>query len=156
MGLFNYYGSYVKNFAMIAQPLTDKTAARKPMTLDWDENEQFAFDDLRQKICQAPVWEVPQPGKPFMLYTDTSAIAVGCQVAQCDEDGDEHPVAYASSKLTVTQCNWAVNEREAYAIVWALGRFRNIMFGAPFVVFCDHNPLKYLTASASKSAKLTR
>ena len=123
------------------------TAARKPMTLNWCENELFAFDDLRQKICQAPVLAVPQPGKPFRLYTDTSAIAVGCQLAQCDEHGDEHPVAYASSKLTVTQCNWAVI---AYAIVWALGRFRNIIFGAPVTVFCDHNPLIYLTASAPK------
>ena len=156
MGLFSYYRSYVKNFAMIAKPLTDMTAARKPMTLNWGENEQSAFDDLRQKICQAPVLAVPQPGKPFRLYTDTSAIAVGCQLAQCDDCGDEHPVAYASAKLTVTQCNWAVIEREAYAIVWALGRFRNIIFGAPVVVFCDHNPLRYLTESAPKSAKLTR
>jgi len=50
---------------MLAKPLTDMTAARKPMTLNWGENEQFAFDDLRQKICQAPVLAVPQPGKPF-------------------------------------------------------------------------------------------
>ena len=39
--------------------------------------------------------------------------------------------------------------------MWALGRFRNIIFGAPVTVFCDHNPLKYLTESAPKSAKLT-
>ena len=105
--------AYIRNFVTIAKPLTDMTAARKPMTLNCGENEKFAFDDLRQKISQAPVLAVPQPGKPFRLYTDTSAVAVGCQLFQCDEHGDEHPVAYASSKLTVTQCNWAVIEREA-------------------------------------------
>ena len=46
MGLFGYYRSYVMNFAMIAKPLADMTAAHKPMTLSWGENEQFAFDDL--------------------------------------------------------------------------------------------------------------
>jgi len=156
LGLFSYYRTYVKEFAMVAKPLTDLTGSRKPMTLIWGENEQRAFDELRQKICEAPVLAVPQPGKPFQLYTDASDTSVACQLAQCDELGDEHPVAYASSKLTVTQCNWAVIEREAYAIVWALSRFHNIIFGAPIVVFCDHNPLKFLTESAPKSAKLTR
>jgi len=64
------------------------------------------------------------------LYTDASAVMVGCQLAQCDDSGVEHPVAFASQKLTATQCAWSVNEREAYAIVWALNRFRNIIFGA--------------------------
>jgi len=54
-----------------------------------------------------------------------------------------------------TQCAWSVIEREAYAVVWALGRFRNIIFGAQISVFTDHNPLKYLNESMPKSAKLT-
>jgi len=65
-------------------------------------------------------------------------------------------VAFASHKLTATQCAWSVIEQEAYAVVWALGRFRNIIFGAQISVFTDHNPLKYLSESMPKSAKLTR
>jgi len=49
-----------------------------------------------------------------------------------------------------------VIEREAFAIMWALKRFSNIVFGARITVFTDHNPLKYLAESAPKSAKLTR
>ena len=44
----------------------------------------------------------------------------------------------------------------AYAIVWALNRFHNIIFSAQTTVFTDHNPLKYLCESAPKSSKLTR
>jgi len=33
---------------------------------------------------------------------------------------------------------------------------RNIIFSAQITVFTDHNPLKYLSESAPKSAKLTR
>jgi len=81
---------------------------------------------------------------------------VGCCLSQLDEDGFEHPVAYASLKLSPTQCAWSVIEREAFAIVWALGRFRNVIFCSHMTVFMDHNPSSYLCNSAPKSAKLTR
>jgi len=67
-----------------------------------------------------------------------------------------HPLAFVSQKLTTTQCRWSTIEREAYAIVWALGRFRDLIFGSRIMVFCDHNPLQYIRESASKSAKLLR
>ena len=156
LGLLSYYRSYVPGFAAVAKPLTDLTKGRQPSLLQWGVTEQLAFETLCAKVSEAPVLLVPRPGQPFLLYTDASATAVACQLAQYDDEGAEHPVAYASQKLTVSQCAWSVIEREAFAIVWALQRFHNVIFGAHLTVFTDHNPLKYLTESAPKSAKLTR
>jgi len=97
-----------------------------------------------------------RPDQPFLLYTDASAILVGCQLAQRDSTGKEHPVAFASQKLTPTQCAWATIEQEAYAVIWSLSRFRDVVFGSHITIFVDHNPLRYLTERAPKSAKLTR
>jgi len=154
--LFSYYRTYVKNFAAITKPLTDLTAKRMAEVLNWGESEQKAFETLKCVVCEAPVLAVPVPGKSFHLYTDASAVAVCCQLTQFDDNGVEHPVAYASMKLSTTQSAWSVIEREAFAIVWALGRFRNIVFSAHVTVFTDHNPLQYLSEGAPKSAKLTR
>ena len=112
------------------------TAQRKLKLLIWGETEQQAYELLKDKICHSPVLTVPQSGKPFLLYIDASEIAVGYQLAQCEDEGNEHPIAYASSKLNATQYNWAVIEREAYAVVWALGHYRNMIFGAPLAVYC--------------------
>ena len=65
-------------------------------------------------------------------------------------------MAFISQKLTPTQCQWATIEREAYAIVWALEKFRNIVLGYHITVYCDHNPLQYIKDSATTSAKLLR
>jgi len=49
-----------------------------------------------------------------------------------------------------------VIEKEAYAAIWALNKFRNWIFEKPVTVCTDHNPLTYLTDSIPKSSKLTR
>jgi len=41
-------------------------------------------------------------------------------------------------------------------MIWALNRFRKIIFGSRITVFCDHNPLQYIRECAPKSAKLLR
>ena len=119
LGLFSYYRTYVKDFAAIAKPLNDLRDARKPAMLQRGDAEQQAFDTLQRVVSKAPVLAVPVPGKPFILRTDASAVQVACQLAQSDAAGNEHPVGFASQKLTSTQCCWSVIEREAYAIVWA-------------------------------------
>lgn len=59
-------------------------------------------------------------------------------------------------KLSPTQTRWSTIEREAFAVIWALKKFRSWIFLSKIVVFSDHNPLLYLTESAPKSAKLAR
>ena len=62
--------------------------------------------------------------------------------------------------LCVTICfqkAWSTIEKEAYAAIWALQKFRNWIFGQPATVInSDHNPLTYITESSTKSAKLMR
>jgi len=47
-------------------------------------------------------------------------------------------------------------EREAFAVIYALRKFRNFVFATEVTIFSDHNPLMYLRECAPKSAKLTR
>jgi hypothetical protein len=95
-------------------------------------------------------------GKPFGLLVDASATSVGCCLIQWSSDGREKPIAFGSSKLNATQRVWATIEREAYAVIYALRKFKSFIFGAEIVIFSDHNPLTYMNDCAPKSAKLTR
>jgi hypothetical protein len=94
--------------------------------------------------------------KPFNLFVDASDFAISGILTQTGEDGSERPIAFSSAKLTSTQRAWATVEKEAYAALAALHKFRNWLFGVRVTVYSDHNPLTYLTESAPKSAKLMR
>jgi len=90
------------------------------------------------------------------LYVDASDYAVAGILTQPDAEFRDKPIAFYSAKLTPTQRNWATVEKEAYAALTALQKFRMWIFGAPVTVYSDHNPLTYLTDVAPKSAKLMR
>ena len=94
--------------------------------------------------------------KDFGLSVDASATAVGCCLLQWTEEGVECPISFPSAKLTPTQTRWSTIEREAYAVIWALKRFRAWVFLSRITIFSDHNPLAFLTEAAPKSAKLAR
>jgi len=127
-----------------------------PNQITWTSDHQQAFNKLKACLCNATKLHVVEYGKPCGILVDASGIVVGCCLIQWDEKGMEKPIAFASSKLTATETKWSTIERESYAVMFALRKFRNFVFGARIQIFSDHNPLLYLKESTPKSAKLTR
>ena len=156
LGMFGYYRDYIAHFAEIARPLTDLTGGEIPNDIPCGTEQEEAFTKLRLALSSPPVLTSPRYGEPFFVQSDASGHSVGCCLGQWDEDGNEHPVAYASQKLSTTQQAWAVIIRESYAVMWGLQKFRDIIFGSQVTVFVDHNPLVFLAENAPKSAKLMR
>ena len=156
LGMFSYFRSYVPDFARIARPLTDLTAKGAPSKIPWSTEQDKAFDTLCNAMCNMPVMAAPRFGEPFFLQTDASDAAVGCCLGQWDAEHREHPIAYASMKLSQSQQNWSVVEKEAFAVIWALNKYKSIIFGAEVTVYVDHNPLVFLTETTPKTGKLCR
>ena len=158
LGFFSYFRENIPDFAAIAKPLTDLTAKSIPNRVPWGPNEQVAFDKLKVELCKATEARlyIINLDKPFHLLVDASDHTVSGVLTQQDENGRELPVAFSSQKLNKTQQNWATVEKEAFAALSALRKYRNWIFGTKVVVFSDHNPLTFLTESVPKSAKLMR
>ena len=74
LGLASYYHHYIHNFSYIAAPLHQLT--NKGISFDWNESCQVAFNQLKQKLTQAPVLAYPAFGPSatqFVLQTDAVA-----------------------------------------------------------------------------------
>lgn len=156
MGLASYYRDYIKNFAAIVLPLTNLTKKSVPNCIPWEREAEEAFQKLKDELVRMPSLYTPNLNKPFQLYTDASAYAIGACLAQKDEMGREKPIAFFSKKLSATQMRWATIEREAYCVLESLKKFDTWIFASEIEVVSDHNPLQYLTQSVPHGAKLTR
>ncbi|GFV57386.1 retrovirus-related Pol polyprotein from transposon 17.6 [Trichonephila clavipes] len=145
------------NIPQIPESLAINRTDKEPSSniIPWNEVAEQAFTKLKAQLVKAPSLYTPDLSKPYQLYTDASATAIGACLSQNDEKGKE-PNCIFSKKLTETQTRWATIEREAYAVIEALKRFDSWIFGAEIEVISDHNPLTYLTLTTPQSAKLTR
>ena len=158
LGFFSYFREHIRDFAAIAKPLTDLTARNVPGAIPWGKLQNDAFEELKQALCKNTVdpLYVIDFSKPFNMFVDAGSYAVSAILTQTGPNGTELPVAFASAKLNKTQSAWSTIEREAYAALFGLQKYRNFIFGTEVTVHSDHNPLLYLTESAPKSAKLMR
>ena len=58
-----------------------------------------AFGTLKECLTKAPVLRVSDPRKSLIVQTDACDVGIGAVLSQLDENGEEHPIAYASRQL---------------------------------------------------------
>ena len=75
---------------------------------------------------------------------DASSFALGVLLAEPREGDIDHPISFASRKLSFAKKNHMDIEREGQAMVYVLHKFNNYLFGGNFNMFTDHSTLKYL------------
>lgn len=63
-------------------------------------------------------------------------------------------IAYASRSLKKSELNYPFIEKEALAVVWEIGIFRQYLLGHKFTVITDHNPLRWLMGIKNQSGRL--
>ncbi|GJV83848.1 putative reverse transcriptase domain-containing protein [Tanacetum coccineum] len=80
LGLVGYYCRFIKDFSKIAKPLTVLT--QKSKTFDWGEEQENAFQTLKDKLCNAPVLALPDGQEDFVVYCDASSLGLGCVLMQ--------------------------------------------------------------------------
>ena len=107
----------------------------------WGLEQQSSFEKLKVAIATASILVVVDPRKPFVVETDASASAVGVVLLQ-----DGHPITFESKKLNNAQRNYSAYERELYAIVHALKKWRHYLYGATFDVLFYQESIKWFTS----------
>lgn len=156
IGFINFYRRFIDDFSGIARPLNDLTKKDTPWT--WKEEQQKAFDKLKEKLCTAPVLVHPDSSKPFMVETDASNYAYGAILSQEQANGKWHPVAYLSKSMTPAERNYTIYDKELLAIVKAFKEWRQFLYGNPHTiqVLTDHANLRYFRTAQDLNSRQAR
>ncbi|XP_058005351.1 uncharacterized protein LOC110638799 [Hevea brasiliensis] len=89
LGLAGYYRHFVKEFSMIALPLT--RLLRKDVKFEWTNKCQKSSNKLKTCLIKALILTLPTPGKDYIIYSDTCHNGLGCVLIQ-----DRNVITYAS------------------------------------------------------------
>ena len=154
LGSVNYYGRLIRDCARIAAPLY--ALCRKETHYIWSAECSASYQQLIDILVSAPVLQLPDFSRPFTLFTDASGVAVGAVLSQHSDDGQEHPVAFASRLLSKYEVHYGITELECLAVVWAVKTFRVYLLGAKFTVVTDHAALQWLLSMTDPVGRLAR
>ncbi|GKC05940.1 putative reverse transcriptase domain-containing protein [Tanacetum coccineum] len=80
LGLTGYYQRFIKDFSKIAKSLTELTQKNKEYI--WGEDQESAFQLLKQKLCEAPILALPEGNDDFVVYYDVSHQGLGAMLMQ--------------------------------------------------------------------------
>ncbi len=150
LGFANFYRRFIRNYSLIASPLTSLLKG-KPSKLKWTEEATQAFTKLKDNFTTAPILKHPDPNLPFVIEVDASDCGIGAVLSQRHgQPGKLYPCAFFSRKLTSAERNYDVGNKELLSMKAAIEEWRHWLEGAvhPFQVITDHKNLEYI-----KSAK---
>jgi len=97
-----------------------KRFLKKDVTFQWDEECQKILDILKENMVAAPILVFLDWNKEFHVHVDASCIALRVVLAEPGAREIDHPIAFASRKLSNAEKNYTTTEREGLAMVYAL------------------------------------
>jgi hypothetical protein len=83
---------------------------------------------------------LPYFSKIFQVRCDASGFAVGVVLSQ-----DNGPIAYFSEKLNETKMKYSMYDKEFYAIIQALKKWRHYLVPKEFVLYSNNHALQFIT-----------
>ncbi|KAJ8765396.1 hypothetical protein K2173_012093 [Erythroxylum novogranatense] len=149
---FTVYGD---SFTSCLENLRKVNLLQKDVPFEFNEDCKKAFDILKEKLVTAPIIRPPDWNIPFELMCDASNYAVGAVLGQ-RVGRDPHVIYYASKTLDSAQQNYSTTEKEMFAVVIALEKFRSYLLGTKVIVYSDHAALRYLMSKKDAKPRLIR
>ena len=136
-GLTSFYRRFVKDFSSIAAPITE--VIKKDVGFKWGEEQEKAFQVIKEKLTHAPLLALPNFAKTFEVECDASGLGIGAVLMQ-----EGRPIAYFSEKLSGAALKYPTYDKELYALVRALKTWQHYLWPKEFVIHTDHESLKHL------------
>lgn len=157
LGTANYLRDFIPDFAYITTPLYAliKGKTKPSDVLEWLDDHEKAFTNLKQQLCSAPALGLPCPSKPFHLQVDANENTLSGVLAQ-DHGGKLRPIAYYSRKKSSIEQGFDPCTQHVLAVHWMLTTTEPIVGFQPVVVHTVHTPVQMLLQGRIKGVSSQR
>lgn len=121
-----------------------RTNIKEEMQVQMDGRVAISVRDIEEKIH---IYHDPNVSWLEQIISCphgcTENSTISC-MTQPREDEIDHPIVFASKKLSLMEQNYTTIECEGLVMVYALQKFRHYLTGSHFKLYTDHYVLRYL------------
>ena len=154
LGFTGYYRGFIPTYAKLTCKMN---SLKKGKVLEWDQEIQENFEELKQQFQEGRVQSYPRydSEEPFILTTDWSKDAIAGILSQ-NQEGEEKFIGAWGRKCSVHERNYPAHKGELLAVVQACKYFQHLLKGKQFLLHTDSSPLKNLTQMKDQSPLFMR
>ncbi|GAA53165.1 retrovirus-related Pol polyprotein from transposon 17.6 [Clonorchis sinensis] len=138
IGMFAYYAHWISSFS----DKINKLVKNKIFPLPADV--KLAFDNLKNELENATLITIDY-NESLVVETDASDVAIAASLSQ-----NHRPVAFFSRTLNSSEKNHSAIEKEAYAIVESIRKWRHYLLGRPFKLITDQRSVTFMYGGGQK------
>jgi len=164
IGLANYFRDNIKNHSIMAEPLNKLLSnydKRKKLPIIWNDTTISAYNQLKRSIINCPQLFYIKEGKQYLLILECDASdkrGLGGYLKQVELDENkniinEFPIAFVSKGWSDAELNWAIPEKETFAIYYCMKKLAYILNDVYFIVRTDHKNITYLNFENNQKVK---
>ena len=128
--------------------MTHITKCFKNKEFQWSNAASQTFREIKFRMTEAPVLRYSDFTKVFEVACDASGVGIGGVLNQ-----EGHPIAFFSEKLNGAKRRYSTYDKEFYVIMQSLHFLRFYLFHTEFVLFFDHQALRYLNSQKKLNAR---
>jgi hypothetical protein len=115
------------------------TVKKRHKSFHWTEEAEKSFNFLKQKITKQPILLLSDFQNTFQVKCDASGFAIGAVLIQ-----DDRPISYFSEMLNEAKVKYSTYDKEFYAIIQALKKWRHYLIPKEFVLYSDNHALQFV------------
>ena len=140
-GVVNYLSIFCRHLQKLLKPIYDLTKKGRPFV--WQEEQQQAFDTIKERMINPPILYLPKPGGRFILYCDSSRTNTGSSLWQVQER-KPRLIGYASKSLPAPAINYSVTELEMTGMAVNIHLWRHFLHRVEFDCAVDRRAIPYI------------
>ncbi|XP_057994989.1 uncharacterized protein LOC131175289 [Hevea brasiliensis] len=148
-----FLSRFIKDFSKIALPLCRLLV--KDVEFRFEKSYKQVFDRFKELLTIIPIIQPLNWDLLFESMCDASDKVVGAILGQKVRKAS-HAIYYTSRTLEDAQCNYSTIEKELFAIVFPLEKFRSHLLGTKLIVYSDLATCRYVLKKKEAKPRLIR
>lgn len=153
LGMCNFFSDHVPNYTDTVAPLQDLLKSNNRWK--WGERSEEAFNRTKELLVENIKLGYPDYNHKFIIQSDASRIGIGAMLYQ-ENPQQRTYLAFISRKLRPHEVNYTVTELEMLAIIYALQKWRKLIYGFKILLRTDHKALTFLLKTSIASERVNR
>ena len=147
MGMVNFLILFCPELQKILKPINDST--RKGRQFIWGDEQQIAFEEIKNRLVKPPVLPLPDNKGRFQLYSGSSKFAMGNALYQI-HNGKPKLITYSSKTLPEAVRNYSIIELEMCGLATSIASFVYLLKRVNVDAIIGHLALMHIIKSKAE------